>query len=61
MCGKSQWRSGTMIREECWDECESLEPKKIKDIQPRGRSQYLVNESGFDTVIGNWFAGWKGK
>lgn len=50
-----------MIREECWDECESLEPKKIKDIQPRGRSQYLVNESGFDTVIGNWFAGWKGK
>src|SRR5690349_2279955 len=55
MCGKSQCRRGSISREECVYDLESLEPKKIKDIHARGTSQYLKNERVLDTVIKNYF------
>jgi hypothetical protein len=35
---------------------ESEDPKKIRDIQASGTSQYLMNETVLDTVTGNRFA-----
>ena len=49
ICGNSQCRKGSKIREECSEESESLEPVKITAIHNRTGSQYFKNARGLAT------------
>jgi len=49
MCGNSQCRNGSTRSEECSDECESLEPEKIRAIHASGGIQNFKKTRSLDT------------
>lgn len=59
MLGNNQCRKGSTRSDECSYDLASEDPAKIRHIQIRGGSQYLMSEAVFDTVTGNRFAAGK--